>query len=237
MSAAIRATGVTTGYVDAPILQDISLEVARGEVVGILGANGAGKTTLLRALAGTLTCWRGSVAIGDADVTRLPPWRRVALGLAHVLEGRHVFGPMTVAENLDAAALVGRANGKLRNEVLALFPVLAERLRQRAGSLSGGEQQMLAIGRALLCGPDVLMVDEMSDGLAPVVTQELLAGMRRINAERGVALLLVEQSPHLIADVVDRVYLLEHGRVAREGTIEGVGGAGAIAELYLGVRT
>ncbi|MGH2796072.1 MAG: ABC transporter ATP-binding protein [Actinomycetota bacterium] len=237
MSVALRAAGVTTGYADAPILSEVSIDVSPGEIVGILGANGAGKTTLLRALAGTLPCWRGSVVIGSTDVTPLPPWRRVALGLAHVLEGRHVFGPLTVGENLDAAALTGRATTAVRDEVLALFPVLAERLRQRAGSLSGGEQQMLAIGRALLCGPEVLMVDEMSDGLAPLITQELLAGLRRINRERGVALLLVEQSPHLIADVVDRVYLLEHGRVAAAGTIEGVGGAGAIAELYLGVRT
>ena len=237
MSGSLRAAGVTTGYADAPILSAVSIEVGPGEVVGILGANGAGKTTLLRALAGTLPCWRGSVTIGGVDATRLPSWRRVALGIAHVLEGRHVFGPMTVAENLDAAALVGRAGAGTRDEVLALFPALAERLDQRAGSLSGGEQQMLAIGRALMCGPDVLMVDEMSDGLAPVVTQGLLAGLLRINAERGVALLLVEQSPHLIADVVDRVYLLDHGRVSAEGTIEGVGGAGAIAELYLGVRT
>ena len=236
MSTSLRATGVTTGYADAPILAGVSIEVAPGEVVGILGANGAGKTTLLRALAGSLPCWKGTVALGGVDVTRLPPWRRVARGLAHVLEGRHVFGPMTVDENLAAAALVGRANGSLREEVLELFPVLRERVRQRAGSLSGGEQQMLAIGRALMCGPDVLMVDEMSDGLAPVITHELLDGLRRINRERGVALLLVEQSPHLIADVVDRVYLLEHGRVAAAGTIDEVGGAGAIAELYLGVK-
>ncbi|MEX2555382.1 MAG: ABC transporter ATP-binding protein [Actinomycetota bacterium] len=236
MSASLRASGITTGYVDAPILSDVSIEVGRAEVVGILGANGAGKTTLLRALAGTLPCWRGSVALADVDVTRSPPWRRVGLGLAHVLEGRHVFGPMTVAENLDAAALAGRANGANREEVLSLFPVLGERLRQRAGSLSGGEQQMLAIGRALMCGPTVLMVDEMSDGLSPLMTQELLAGLRRFNRERGVALLLVEQSPHLIAEVVDRVYLLEHGRVAASGTIDGVGGAGAITELYLGVK-
>ncbi|MGH2784354.1 MAG: ABC transporter ATP-binding protein [Actinomycetota bacterium] len=237
MSIALKATGVTTGYADAPILSEVSIDVAPGEIVGILGANGAGKTTLLRALAGTLPCWRGSVAVAGTDVTRLPPWRRVGLGLSHVLEGRHVFGPLTVAENLDAASLTGRATKALRDEVLALFPVLTERSRQRAGSLSGGEQQMLAIARALLCGPDVLMVDEMSDGLAPVITQELLTGLRRINAERRVALVLVEQSPHLIAEIVDRVYLLEHGRVAAQGTIEDVGGAGAIAELYLGVRS
>ena len=237
MNASLRASGLTTGYADAPILSEVSLDVAPGEVVGVLGANGAGKTTLLRALAGTLPCWKGSIALGGSDITRLTPWRRVGLGLAHVLEGRHVFGPLTVAENLDAAALAGRSNGGVRDEVLELFPLLAERLGQRAGSLSGGEQQMLAIGRALMCGPSFLMVDEMSDGLSPLITQELLAGLRRINRDRGVALVLVEQSPHLIADVVDRVYLLEHGRVAASGTIEGVGGAGAIAELYLGVKT
>jgi len=225
---------LTTGYLHAPVLRDVSIDVGE-EIVAVFGANGAGKTTMLRALSGTVRTWSGRVSIEGRDLGRASPWRRVRLGLAHVPEGRHVFGAMTVRENLEVAGLAGDDRDAALESVLTLFPRLGERSGQAAGSLSGGEQQMLAIGRALMTTPRVLLVDEMSAGLAPIVAQQLVDGLRRVSAS-GVGLLLVEQSPHLVADVVDRVYLLEQGRIVGEGTLEALGGVDAIADLYLGLH-
>ena len=229
----LRTENLGGGYTKAPILRDISIEVGAGEIVALFGANGAGKTTLLRALSGALPTCQGEVWLRDQRIDKLPIWSRARLGLAHVPEGRHIFGSMTVRENLDAGALAGR-RGTTVDEVLELFPRLAERQRQRAGTLSGGEQQMAAVGRALMSSPDVLLIDEMSAGLAPVITQRLVEGLGRIR-ERGVAVLLVEQAPQLVADVIDRAYLMEKGRIVAAGTLDELGGAAAIAELYLGV--
>lgn len=227
--------GLTTGYTRAPILTGVSLTVGRGEVVGLLGANGAGKTTLLRAITGSLKAWSGEIRVDGTVVTGKPPWSRVHDGLAHVPEGRHVFGQMTVRDNLRVAGLDTRGADDRLQRVYGLFPRLRERERQLAGSMSGGEQQMVAIGRSLMTDPSYLLVDEMSAGLAPVITIGLLEGLRRIH-EEGVGILVVEQSPHLVADLLERLYVLEHGRVVNEGTIESVGGADALAALYLGVK-
>jgi branched-chain amino acid transport system ATP-binding protein len=163
-------------------------------------------------------------------------WRRCRLGLAHVPEGRHVFGAMTVTENLDVAALGGDPTRAFtRDEVFDIFPRLAERRDQAAGSMSGGEQQMLVVGRALRSGPRLLVIDELSAGLAPV-TARLLVESLRVIQERGVAMLLVEQSPRLIADLVDRVYVLERGAVSNT-TIDDLGGADGLAAIYLGQRS
>jgi branched-chain amino acid transport system ATP-binding protein len=225
---------VTTGYTHAPILSGTSLRVGRGEIVGLLGANGAGKTTLLRAISGSLQVWSGDIRLDDTVITSKPAWTRVHHGLAHIPEGRHVFGPMTVRDNLRVAGLGTSGADERLERIYTLFPRLRERQRQKAGSMSGGEQQMVAIGRAMMTGPTYLLVDEMSAGLAPVITIDLIEGLRRIN-EEGVGILLVEQSPHLVADLIERLYLLEHGRVVGEGTVESVGGADAIARRYLGV--
>ena len=234
--AALVADDLRSGYAHVPVLVDVHLRVEPGEVVGLLGANGAGKTTLLRTLAGMLPARSGSIRLGDRDLTRASPWKRVRNGLAHVPEGRRIFGAMTVDDNLKAAALVAPARRReIRDEVFALFPRLAERTNQLAGSMSGGEQQMLAVGRALMCDPTMLMVDEMSAGLAPVVAQQLVDALVDISG-RGRGVLLVEQSPHLIADVVERVYLLEQGRTVTTGSFADLGGADRLAELYLGVR-
>jgi branched-chain amino acid transport system ATP-binding protein len=235
MSTLLQVDRLTTGYRHAPVLRDVSLAVDQ-EIVAVFGANGAGKTTLLRALSGTLRAWSGRVSVDGHDLARATPWRRVRLGLAHVPEGRHVFGAMTVRENLEVAGLAGRRRDATLDWVLTLFPRLGERSRQTAGSLSGGEQQMLAIGRALMTTPRVLLVDEMSAGLAPIVAQQLVQGLREVRAS-GVGLLLVEQSPHLVASTVDRVYLLEQGRVVGDGTLDALGGVDAIAELYLGMHS
>ena len=221
------------GYTHAPVLRGVSLSVARDEVVALLGANGAGKTTVLRALSGSLPVCRGEIVMGGVPLGRRPPWERVKAGLCHVPEGRHVFPSMTVRENLAVAALVGSRTIGL-GDVLEIFPRLAERQGQLAGSLSGGEQQMLAIGRALMTSPSLLAIDEMSAGLAPVLVEQLAGALEKLRG-RGVGILLVEQSPHFIADIVNRVYLLEHGRIVGEGTLDELGGADRIGELYLGV--
>lgn len=222
---------LTTGYLKAPVLRDVSIEVGDG-IVAVLGTNGAGKTTLLRAISGHLRAWSGSVRLEGRDVARLSPWNRSRAGIAHVPEGRHVFKAMSVADNLDVAGLRSHAS---KDDVYAIFPRLYKRRSQQAGSMSGGEQQMLVIGRALMTDPKVLLIDELSAGLAPVTARLLVESLRTIH-ERGVAMLLVEQSPQLIADVVDRVYVLDRGAVTAAGTIDQIGGVAGLAEMYLAAR-
>ncbi len=235
MTVGLRLERLRTGYARVPIVTDATLRVAPGEIVGLLGANGAGKSTVLRALAGALPAWSGTIYLDEHDLSRARPWTRVRCGLAHVPEGRHVFTAMTVADNLAVAALAARGERRIGlDDVYQLFPRLAERRQQLAGSLSGGEAQMLAIGRALVTNPTILLVDEMSAGLAPIIAQQLVGALVDIH-HRGVGILLVEQSPHLIAGAVERVYLLEHGRLVREGTLADLGGPNAIADHYLGV--
>jgi branched-chain amino acid transport system ATP-binding protein len=231
MNAVLAIDQLTTGYLRAPVLRDLSLTVG-DEIVALFGANGAGKTTLLRAIAGTLPAWSGSVSLEGRELGRARPWRRVRLGVAHVPEGRHVFGPMTVSENLEVAGLAGRDARRARDEVLTLFPRLAERCSQQAGSLSGGEQQMLAIGRALMTRPRVLLLDEMSAGLAPIMVHALADGLRAVR-ERGIAILLVEQAPHVVAELADRVYVLDRGTIVAAGTVAEVGGTDQLAGIYL----
>ena len=224
---------LTTGYLKAPVLRDVSIDVGEG-IVAVLGTNGAGKTTLLRAISGHLKAWSGAITLDGRDLARLSPWHRARAGVAHVPEGRHVFNAMTVEENLDVAGLAGRTRAA-KDEVYEIFPRLFERRQQLAGSMSGGEQQMLVIGRALMTAPKVLLVDEMSAGLAPVTARNLVESLRLIH-QRGVAMLLVEQSPQLIADVVDRVYVLDRGTVSASGTIDEIGGVAGLAEMYLATR-
>ena len=229
----LHVDALTTGYLHVPVLRDVSITVG-DEIVAVLGANGAGKTTLLRALSGEVRPWSGQVALDGRDLGRSTPWSRARRGLAHVPEGRHAFGAMTVSDNLDVAALAARdGRGFSRDEVFAIFPRLAERRAQLAGSLSGGEQQMLVVGRALMSGPRLLVIDELSAGLAPVTARQLVDSLRVIH-QRGVAMLLVEQSPRLIADLVDRVYVLDRGTVTAQGTIDDIGGVDGLAEIYLG---
>lgn len=233
MSGMLEFLGVTGGYTRAPVLRDISMVMEANEIVGLLGANGAGKTTLLRALSGSLPVCLGDLRLDGRSLMRMTPWARVKAGVVHVPEGRHVFGAMTVRENLDVAGLVRRQSVK-RDDIFDLFPRLRERHGQPGGSLSGGEQQMLAIGRALMTGPRVLAIDEMSAGLAPVLVEQLIDALVQLRG-RSTAVLLVEQSPHLIAETVDRVYLLEQGRIVGAGRLTELGGADRLAELYLGV--
>jgi branched-chain amino acid transport system ATP-binding protein len=234
MTAVLELRALSGGYTRAPVLRNVDLLVGPGEMVACFGANGAGKTSLLRAITGALPVVTGDVSVEGEPIGRESTWSRAGRGVAHVPEGRHVFKPMSVRENLEVGALASPSPAKI-DEVFELFPRLHDRRQQAAGTLSGGEQQMLALGRAFMSNPKVMLIDEMSAGLAPVMTDRLVDGLREIRA-RGVALLLVEQAPHLVADVIDRAYLLERGSVVGSGTLDELGGAGRIADLYLGIH-
>jgi branched-chain amino acid transport system ATP-binding protein len=207
-------------YGDVQALDSVSLEVEEGAVVAIVGANGAGKTTLIRSVAGMQPPARGRVLFRGVDISRWPSHRVCDLGLGQVAEGRQVFPSLSVAENLDIGAMLPRARGQRamnRDRVLAMFPVLAERSRQPAGTLSGGEQQMLAIGRCLMGAPQLIMFDEPSLGLAPNIVRAVLDTIRELNSE-GITCLLVEQNVALSLKFATRGYVLENGRVTLSGT-------------------
>jgi branched-chain amino acid transport system ATP-binding protein len=234
--SALEVAGLAVSYGATEALHGIDLSVAEGETVCLLGANGAGKTTTLRALSGQVRARAGRIRFAGADIAGLRPHRIAARGLVQVPEGRQVFAALTVAENLALGAWTLRdaaAAGQRRARVLARFPRLAERLRQKAGSLSGGEQQMLAIGRALMAGPKLLLLDEPSMGLAPLVVEEIFAVIAELKAE-GVTLLLVEQNASAALEIADRAYVLENGRITLAGPAWKVARDPAVAAAYLG---
>ena len=222
-------------YGRIPALKGIDLKIEAGEVVALVGANGAGKSTLLRALSGVQRS-SGEIFFEGEDLQRLPPHERVALGIVHAPEGRQVFGPLSVEDNLRLGAYRrGRAQsaGSLER-VYAMFPVLAERREQPAGSLSGGQQQMLAIGRALMAQPRLLLLDEPSMGLAPRLVAEIFACVRRLRAA-DTALLLVEQNARAALAIADRGYVLETGRIVLTGTGAGLLADEKVRAAYLGL--
>jgi len=205
---------------DAQALDAVALEVAAGDILAIVGSNGAGKTTLIRTIAGMHQPARGRILYRDADITAWPSHRICDLGIGQVAEGRQIFPTLTVAENLDMGALLPRARaarGKNRERAFALFPRLAERARQAAGTLSGGEQQMLAIGRCLMGAPELIMFDEPSLGLAPAVAHGVLEVIRDLNRD-GITCLLVEQNVALSLKLANRAYVLENGRITLAGS-------------------
>ena len=228
----LEVEDVHTYYGVSHVLQGVSLRVGEGEALGILGRNGMGKTTLIRSIIGFTPPRRGVVRLRGDDITRWPPYRMVAAGLALVPQGRRVFPSLTVRENLDVAR---RGGGRWTLErVEALFPRLAERARSRAGSLSGGEQQMLAIGRALMTDPRLLLLDEPTEGLAPLLVREVgrvLGELRRA----GLSILLVEQNLPLALSVVDRVHILSRGQIVHSARPDALAADEPIKSRYLGV--
>lgn len=230
----LKVEGLEAGYGKAQVLFGVDLEVGEGEMVALLGANGAGKTTTLRALSGLVRPWRGQLLLDGLDLRPLSPARRARLGLGHVPEGRQLFPLMTVEENLrlGAAFLAPGREKEGFERVYGLFPRLAERRRQLAGTLSGGEQQMLAIGRALMGFPRILLVDEPSLGLSPRLAEEVLLALRAV-AEEGVGVLLVEQNVALSLEVAERAYVMEHGRIVLEGPSQALRQDPRVREAYL----
>ena len=234
-SLAVR--DIESGYGEVQILWGATVELGPGKLTTILGSNGAGKTTLLRTITGLLPAWKGSVLLDDRDVTRLSPHDKAELGLVLVPEGRQLFSTMTVHENLEMGATPKHARATMRatiDQVFGLFPRLAERRTQLAGTLSGGEQQMLAIARGLMSKPRILMFDEPSLGLSPLLTMNLFEIIRRLKRE-SLTMLLVEQNVQMALAVSDHAYVLERGRVSIEGPAREVRGMEQVRRAYLGL--
>ena len=220
----------------APALWNVSLAIGDGELVCVVGPNGAGKTTLINAIAGLLAAKSGRITMDGCELTSLPAHRFCAAGVALVPEGRRLFARMTVRENLEIGGYsraVRAARGRSIERVCALFPAVREKLDAPAGSLSGGQQQMVAIGRALMAQPRLLLLDEPSLGLSPLVVQAMFGAIRDVNAA-GTAVLLVEQNVVMALDLADRAYLLEEGRIAAEGTPDAVFNTPELRRAYLG---
>jgi len=231
----LRLEGVNTYYGQMHILQDVNLEVGAGELVCLLGGNASGKSTTLKTILGIVAPRTGSVVLGGRDVTRLATARRIEAGLAIVPENRRLFGPMTVLENLELGAYL-RPRAELREDldrVFTTFPLLAERRKQLAGTLSGGEQQMVAMGRALMARPKLLLMDEPSMGLAPVLVERSFEIIQQVH-EAGVALLVVEQNANVSLSIADRGYVLSTGRIVLEGKASELIEHEGLRKAYLG---
>jgi branched-chain amino acid transport system ATP-binding protein len=229
---------LSVAYGGLHALSGVSLAVAEGQFVAIVGPNGAGKTTLFKSISGIVAPVSGQITYEGRDLLGLPPWRRAHLGIAHVPEGRQVFSAMTVLENLEMGAYPQSARGQwMRNieRIFALFPVLAERRHQLAGTLSGGEQQMLAIGRGIASSPRLLLLDEPSMGLAPAVADLIFDRITALNREDRITLLLVEQRVAEALESCDYGYVLETGRVVLEGRHEALLADDRIRRAYLGM--
>jgi branched-chain amino acid transport system ATP-binding protein len=235
--ALLRVEALATGYGEVQVLWGLSLAAARGRLTTLVGANGAGKTTMLRAVVGTLAPWSGRVLFKGEDVTRLPAHAKAARGLVLVPEGRQLFSTMTVDENLEMGAFTRRgADGYADRleRVFTLFPRLKERRKQKAGTFSGGEQQMLAIARGLMTDPEILIIDELSLGLAPLFVYQLFAALKALK-DTGLTVLLVEQNVHLAFAVSDYAYVIAEGRLFSEGLPATLAAMPEIRRAYLGL--
>jgi len=232
----LRVEALRSGYGRIEVVKGVDLEVSSGEIVALIGANGAGKTTLLRAISGVQPVTAGRILFEGAPIEGLAAHARVALGIVQVPEGRQVFAPLTVEDNLRLGAFRrGRAETETTlGEVYALFPVLAEKRHEPAGRLSGGQQQMLAVGRAMMARPRLLLLDEPSMGLAPLLVDQILEAVVRLRA-RGMTVQLVEQNASAALAIADRAYVLETGRIAHAGTGRALLDDPRVREAYLGI--
>ena len=225
-------------YGDVQALADVSVDVPEGELVALVGANGAGKSSLIRAIAGLETPRAGRILFRDQEITGKDSHFTANLGIGQVAEGRQVFPSLSVEDNLEVGALLPRARARRKqtmNDVFALFPRLAERRRQAAGTMSGGEQQMLAIGRCLMGLPDLIMLDEPSLGLAPLVVKEVFRAVRLLNEEKGITVLLVEQNVAASLKLANHAYVLENGRVVMQGAGANLLHDDRVRQAYLGL--
>jgi branched-chain amino acid transport system ATP-binding protein len=233
----LEVEGLSSGYGQVQILWEVSMSLEEGRLTSLVGGNGMGKTTLLRTLMGILRPWKGSIRLGGTVIANTPAFRKSEMGLVLVPEGRQLFTDMTVYENLEMGATNARARQRLKENlerVFELLPRLAERRKQMAGTLSGGEQQMLAVARGLMAEPTILMIDELSLGLAPVLALSLFEMLRRLR-EEGLTILLVEQNIRVALQISDYAYVLSEGRVTIEGPAEMVEGNPEVQKAYLGL--
>jgi branched-chain amino acid transport system ATP-binding protein len=232
----LRVENLTSGYGRIAVLRDVSLDIATGEMVALVGSNGAGKTTLLRAISGVQPITGGAITFDGKPIQTLSPHARVRAGIVQVPEGRQVFAPLSVTDNLRLGAWT-RSDADIArdlDEVYATFPALAEKRAIAAGALSGGQQQMLAIGRALMARPKLLLLDEPSMGLAPMLAEQILANVAALKA-RGLTVLLVEQRAHAALAIADRAYVLETGRITLSGESAALREDARVREAYLGM--
>jgi branched-chain amino acid transport system ATP-binding protein len=234
----LAVEGIDVRYGDLQALWDLSMDVSQGEVVALIGSNGAGKSTLLRAIMGLLKPTKGLIRLDDVMLSRLPTHRIVDAGVVMVPEGRGLFPKMTVLENLEMGAFVDRARRQKRftiEWIYEIFPVLRERSKQLAGSMSGGQQQMLAIAKGLMARPQFVLLDEISSGLAPVLVKQILRVVHEVR-KQGMGVILVEQNVFLTLEIADRGYVLENGRIVASGDAATLSQSSRIKEAYLGKR-
>jgi branched-chain amino acid transport system ATP-binding protein len=232
MAEFLRIEGLTAGYGEAVVLNGVSLVLAQGEALALLGRNGVGKTTLINSIVGVTRFIAGSIRLGGRDITALSPERRAHAGVGWVPQERNIFKSLSVAENLTAVA---RPGAWTVERIFELFPRLAERRRNLGNQLSGGEQQMLAVGRALALNPRLLLLDEPLEGLAPILVEELLGVLRRVIRSEGMSAILVEQNAHKVLAVTDRAAIIERGTVVHEGASAALAADRARLERHLGV--
>jgi ABC-type branched-subunit amino acid transport system ATPase component len=232
---ALEVEGVTAGYGSITVLRDVSLRVAAGEILGVLGRNGMGKSTLIRCISGLIPASAGALRFAARDITRLPPHQRARLGIATIVQGRGIFPRMSVRENLEMGRIAGGTAKRSRlEEVLGYFPRLEERLGQLAGTMSGGEQQMLAIGRGLMTDPKLMLLDEPSDGIMPALVAQIAETLVAINRAEGMTIVIVEQNVPMVFRMTRHCIILEKGTVVAEGSREELEASEAMHE-YLAV--
>jgi branched-chain amino acid transport system ATP-binding protein len=234
----LKIEGLSISYGVIPAVNNLNIEVKQGEVVSLIGTNGAGKTTTLRGISGIVKAKEGKILFQGTDLTKIEPHKIVEMGISHVPEGRGVFQDLTVLENLKMGAFIRKDKDGIKKdmeEIFHLFPRLEERKSQLAGTLSGGEQQMLAIGRALMARPKLLLLDEPSMGLAPIIVKEIFHIIKKINKE-GTTVLLVEQNANMALSVAHKGYVLETGEIVAQGTVEELQNNDMIRKIYLGIH-
>jgi branched-chain amino acid transport system ATP-binding protein len=231
----LKMKNLNCSYGICQVLHDTSLEVKERELVGLIGRNGVGKTTTLKSIMGLVPSRSGSVHFFDINLSDLPAYNIPRMGIAYMPQGRHLFPKLTVMENLKIPIIKGEMNKKILEEIFVYFPRLKERLRQKAGTLSGGEQQMLAVGRALITNPKLILMDEPMEGLMPLLVKLIAETVKAIN-QKGTTILLVEQNLKTIKNICQEIYIMEKGTVVYEGTPSALEGAMDIQERYLSVK-
>ncbi len=234
----LKVNGISTCYGNIQALKNISMEVAEGEIITLIGANGAGKTTTLMSISGVVPPWQGEILFLGRPIHTMSPDKIVALGISHVPEGRHIFPYLTVAENLDMGAYLRSDTENIKKDmayIWELFPILSERRRQQGGTLSGGEQQMLAISRALMARPRLLLLDEPSLGLAPLIVKQIFEIIKKINIESNTTIFLVEQNANMALKIAHRGYVMENGVITMADSSRNLLSDDAVKKAYLGL--